>query len=185
MRCWRRMEKISWTDRVGNEELLQTVKGERDVLCTVKCRKANWIGHIWRWNCLLKHVTEGKVGGGIEVTGRRGRRRKQLLNDLKTKILENEKRSTRSHAVRNSLWKRLLTCRETDYAMMMMMMMMSKNNIKLKPYRIFRQQLLIPHNGGDRGGLIVIERGNLIYLIYHIFPSTQHTNLSLPLHVST
>ena len=86
MRCWRRMEKISWTDRVGNEELLQTVKGERDVLCTVKCRKANWIGHIWRWNCLLKHVTEGKVGGGIEVTGRRGRRRKQLLDDLKEKI---------------------------------------------------------------------------------------------------
>ena len=26
---------------------------------------------------------------------------------------------------------------------------------------------------------------NSIYLIYHIFPSTQHTSLSLPLHVST
>jgi len=34
-------------------------------------------------NSLLKHVTEGKVEGGIEVMRRRGRRCKQLLNDLK------------------------------------------------------------------------------------------------------
>jgi len=42
--------------------------------------KANWIGHIWRRKCLLKHVTEGKVEGRIEVTGTRGRRGKQLLD---------------------------------------------------------------------------------------------------------
>jgi len=30
-----------------------------------------------------KRVTEGKMKGGIEVTGRRGRRRKKLLDDLK------------------------------------------------------------------------------------------------------
>jgi hypothetical protein len=34
-------------------------------------------------NCLLKHVIEGKVGGGIEVMGRQGRRCKQQLDDLK------------------------------------------------------------------------------------------------------
>jgi hypothetical protein len=33
-------------------------------------------------NCLLKHIIEGKVEGGIEVTGRQGRRSKQLLDDL-------------------------------------------------------------------------------------------------------
>ena len=27
--CWRRMEKINWTDRVRNEEVLHTVKKER------------------------------------------------------------------------------------------------------------------------------------------------------------
>ena len=48
-------------------------------------RKGNWIGHILRRNCLLKHITEGKIEGGIEVTGRRGRRRKQLLDDLHEK----------------------------------------------------------------------------------------------------
>jgi len=34
-------------------------------------------------NCFLKPVTEGKIKEGIEMTGRRGRRRKQLLKDLK------------------------------------------------------------------------------------------------------
>jgi len=48
--------------------------------CTVF---ANWIGHILCRNCLLQRVIEGKIKGGIEVTGRRGRRRKKLLDDLK------------------------------------------------------------------------------------------------------
>ena len=46
-------------------------------------RKANWIGHILHRNCLLQKVIEGKVKGGIEVTGRRGRRHRKLLDDLK------------------------------------------------------------------------------------------------------
>jgi hypothetical protein len=33
-------------------------------------------------NSLLKQVIEGKIKGGIEVTGRRGRRRRKLLDDL-------------------------------------------------------------------------------------------------------
>ena len=48
----------------------------------MKIKKANWIGRIVRRNCLLKHVTEGKLEGRIDVSGRRGRRGKQLLDDL-------------------------------------------------------------------------------------------------------
>jgi hypothetical protein len=33
-------------------------------------------------NCLPKHVIEGKIEGRIEVMGRRGRRCKQLLDEL-------------------------------------------------------------------------------------------------------
>jgi hypothetical protein len=44
---------------------------------------ANWIGHILRRNCILKHVIEGKTEGRLEVTGRQRRVRKQLLDDLK------------------------------------------------------------------------------------------------------
>jgi hypothetical protein len=43
----------------------------------------NWIGHILRRNCLLKQVIEEKIKGEIEVTRRRGIRRKKLLDDLK------------------------------------------------------------------------------------------------------
>ena len=41
------------------------------------------IGHILRGNCLLKQVIERKMKGQIEVTRRRGRRCKKLLDDLK------------------------------------------------------------------------------------------------------
>jgi hypothetical protein len=70
---------FSWPERVRNE-VLHRVTGERNVLHTIKTRKANCIGHILRRNCLLKHAIVGKIEE--EVTGRRGRRRKQLLNDL-------------------------------------------------------------------------------------------------------
>jgi hypothetical protein len=62
---------------------MRTAKEDRNILHTTERRKANWIGHILRRNCLLKHVIEGKLEGRIEVTGRRERRRKQLLDDLK------------------------------------------------------------------------------------------------------
>jgi replicative superfamily II helicase len=53
------MEKISWADRVRNEEVLHRVKEDKSILQTIR-RQANWIGHILRRNCLLKHVIEGK-----------------------------------------------------------------------------------------------------------------------------
>ena len=77
------MEKISWTDHVRNEEVLLRVKEQRNILHEIYKRKANWIGHIWHRNCLLQRVTEGKIQEGTEVTGRQGRRRRKLLDDLK------------------------------------------------------------------------------------------------------
>jgi hypothetical protein len=80
---WRRMEKISWTDHVRNEEVLLRVKEQRSILHEIRKRKANWIGHILRRNHLLQRDIEAKIKGGIEVSGRRGRRRRKLLDDLK------------------------------------------------------------------------------------------------------
>jgi hypothetical protein len=68
---------------VRNEEVLLKVKERKNILHEISKRKANWIGRILRRNCLLQRVIEGKIKGGIEVTGRRGRRRKKLLDDLK------------------------------------------------------------------------------------------------------
>jgi hypothetical protein len=83
MWCWRRMEKISWVNRVRNEEVLLRVKEQRNILHEISKRKANWIGHILCRNCLLWQVIEGNIKGGIEVTGRWGRRSRKLLDDLK------------------------------------------------------------------------------------------------------
>jgi hypothetical protein len=61
---------------------LLRVKEQRNILHEILKRKANWIGHILRRNCLLQRVIEGKTQGGTEVTGRRGRRRKKIPDDL-------------------------------------------------------------------------------------------------------
>jgi hypothetical protein len=67
-------------------------------------RKANCISRILRRNCLLQQVIEGKIEGGIEVTGRRGRRRRKLLNDLK-------ERRERSHLKEEALDRTMWTAR--------------------------------------------------------------------------
>jgi len=77
------MEKISWTDHVRNKEVLLRVNEQRNILHEIRNRKANWVGHILRRNCLLKHVIEGKIEREMEVARRRGRRRKTLLDNLK------------------------------------------------------------------------------------------------------
>ena len=62
------MEKVSWTDHVRNEEVLLRVKEQTNTLHEISKRKANWIGHILRRNCLLQGGIEGKTKAGIEVT---------------------------------------------------------------------------------------------------------------------
>jgi len=70
MWCWRRMEKLSWTNHVRNEEVLLRVNEQRNILHEIRKRKAIWIGHILCRNCLLKQVIEGKIKGEMEVTRR-------------------------------------------------------------------------------------------------------------------
>jgi hypothetical protein len=96
------MQKISWTNRVRNEEVLHTVKEKRTILHAIKRGKTNWIGHILCRNCLLKHVIEGKTEGRIEVRGRRGRRCKHLLDDLKEK---REYWKLKEDAIGHTLWE--------------------------------------------------------------------------------
>jgi len=91
---------ISWTDRV--RKVIQRVKEERNILQTIKWSKTKWTGDILRWKCLPKYVTEGKTEGMIEVTGRRRRRRKNILGDLQ------ETRGCwkmKAEALGSTLWK--------------------------------------------------------------------------------
>ena len=80
MWCWRKMEKIKWSEKVTNEQVLDHIGEKRTLLNNILRRKANWIGHILRRNCLLHHAIEGQMTEVKEV-GRR--RRTQLLDDLR------------------------------------------------------------------------------------------------------
>jgi hypothetical protein len=53
---------------VRNEEVLQRFEEEKDVLHTLKRRKANSISHNLRGKYLLKEDIEGNTVGKIEVT---------------------------------------------------------------------------------------------------------------------
>ena len=92
----------SWTNRTGNEGLLQRFKEARNILPTIKRRKGKLIDHILGMNCALKHIIEGRMEGRIEVNWRS--RHKQVLDDfriskeywkLKQKTADRTQRKTR------------------------------------------------------------------------------------------
>ena len=62
----------------------------------------NWIDYILRRNCLLRHVIATKVEGRVEMIGRRGIRRKQLLGDLKE---ERGYWKLKEEALDHTLWR--------------------------------------------------------------------------------
>jgi len=64
MLCWRGTERISWINRVKKEQVLHSVKDEMNIVHTVKRRKCNGIGHIWRRDCLLKYGKGRKKRSG-------------------------------------------------------------------------------------------------------------------------
>ena len=78
MWIWRRMEKISWRDKVTNEEVLRRVNEDRQILNCIWQRKHRWIGHVLRHDGLLHEFTEDRMKGKPT----RGRRRIQMLQDL-------------------------------------------------------------------------------------------------------
>ena len=75
---WRRMEKISWLDKVTNEEVLRRVNKDRQILNSVWQRKHRCIGRVLRHAGLLHEITEGRMKGKPT----RVRRRFQMLHDL-------------------------------------------------------------------------------------------------------
>ena len=85
-----------------NEEVLLRVNEQRNILHEIRKRKANWIGHIFRRNCLLKQVIEGKIKGEMEVARRRERRRKKLLDNLKDK---REYSYLKEEALDRTMWR--------------------------------------------------------------------------------
>ena len=66
---WRRMEKIKWSEKVTNQQVIERI-GEKRSLNNILRRIANWIGLILRQNCLLHDAIEGKRTEGKGVLNR-------------------------------------------------------------------------------------------------------------------
>jgi hypothetical protein len=80
------------------------VNEQRNIVHEIRKRKANWIGHILRRNCLLKQEKKKKIKGEMEVTNRRGRRRKKLLDDLMNRRGYSH---LKEEALDRTMWRRL------------------------------------------------------------------------------
>lgn len=60
---WRRMEKIKWTDKKSNEEVLQMAGEQRSLINTIKISHRNWIGYARRGETMLRTVIVGNISG--------------------------------------------------------------------------------------------------------------------------
>ena len=74
---WKRMKKISWMDRMRNEEVSAQVNKMRTMLNTIRSRKHCWIGHVLRHDELLGNLMEGRMVGKPT----RGRKRLRMLEE--------------------------------------------------------------------------------------------------------
>jgi len=72
------MEKISWLDKVTNEDVLKKVNESKNMLNVIRQPKHKWIGHVLRHDEFLQESFEGRMKGRPT----RGRKRIQLLDDL-------------------------------------------------------------------------------------------------------
>src|SRR6266516_1656469 len=86
MWLWRGLEKIRWSDRITNDEVLTIVNEKRCLIKTITKRKKNWIGHGLRGDGLLRDVLEGKMFG----KKRTGKPREGMISDLKEAITDPE-----------------------------------------------------------------------------------------------
>ena len=72
------MEKISWTAKVSNSEVVNRVDENRCFISTINQRKRTWLGHVLRHDVLLRDVLEGRMTGKRT----RGRKRLQLMSNI-------------------------------------------------------------------------------------------------------
>ena len=81
MWMYRRMLRISWTQKITNVEVMRRMHKEREVILTIKKRKLQYLGHITRGRKyqLLQTIMQGKIAGKRSV----GRRRNSWLKNLR------------------------------------------------------------------------------------------------------
>ena len=72
------MEKVSYKDRVTNDEVLKNVGESRSRQDKIRSRKRNWLGHVLRGEGLMREVMEGRIEGKRTS----GRPKKGMLDEF-------------------------------------------------------------------------------------------------------
>ncbi|PZC74919.1 hypothetical protein B5X24_HaOG207024 [Helicoverpa armigera] len=103
MWCWRRMERISWTERVTNEEVLNRVGTKRQLLQNIEYRRGKMIGHLICHDDFIKNIVEGKVEGKRG----RGRPRYSYIKQIKEKVKVVTYKEVQELALDRCKWKEL------------------------------------------------------------------------------
>ena len=75
----RRILRISWVDRVTNEEVLTRARTKRTLMATIKSRKLKFLGHVMRRNGTKNLAIAGKIEGKRA----RGRQRQTYISNIK------------------------------------------------------------------------------------------------------
>ena len=100
MWLYRRMLKISWTEKKTNEEVLEMANSDREILGSIRGRQLRFVGHILRREGLEKSVIEGKMKGRKS----RGRPRRNYVEEVKKLVGEDNIRNLKNLAEDRSLW---------------------------------------------------------------------------------
>jgi hypothetical protein len=103
MWCWRRMEKISWTEKKSNEEVLNIVREGRSLLKTIENRRGKMLGHLLRHDEYIKIMVEGKVEG----RRKRGRPRRTYMDQIKEKVNVVSYQAVKGKVQERSTWRLL------------------------------------------------------------------------------
>ena len=80
MKCYRRILRISWKDMMKNEDIRKKISKERTIVDTIKKRKLELFGHIYRMEDkrLIKHILFSRMDG----KSRRGRPCREWIDDI-------------------------------------------------------------------------------------------------------
>ena len=102
--CWRRMLKLSWTERKTNSWVLQQVKPERSLESKVILASLRYVGHILRSS---KSIEKDILTGITEGHRKRGRPKTRYWDNIKAAIRKTTMEIARTVRDRN-LWRRII-----------------------------------------------------------------------------
>jgi len=91
----RKMQRIPWTDRVTNEEVLKRAGTKRTLLSTIRRRQLEFLGDVVRKEGLENLVLTGKIEGNRD----RGRQRKTFLGSLREQVANKWRTDIRSSEI--------------------------------------------------------------------------------------